>query len=400
MGGPALAALSLLAKISIVPVTLLGILLGTARAQTDGAPDTERYTLRAEVGLEYDSNAHRTEMSPGRTTLPSSPRRSSAWCWRGRSPTSSPTARSDAGGDGGRQDLRRAGRHRRERRDRPVVAGVGQGARPARDAHAVRRLLRSLPGSGEEADRPANDATSARSRRRAARLDPGQRVDLSLAGGYRWLVFKPDRDDDFNAPTAAIELRWTRPANDDADWEAAPAPLSNTGDSAGPALVIDCPPIVPPGLACSGPDSAHDEFLMTHLDVQRVGHVLIGAGYAFHLQPLEQLRRDGDAPRRDRALRHLAAGRPHAGGARRAALRLLPPGTRSAPRPSDNSFSSVREHRGREPLQRARRSVARAHASACRLVARYTFYANELGSPSISYRRQTMLLSVTGALEK
>ena len=36
-----------------------------------------------------------------------------------------------------------------------------------------------------------------------------------------------------------------------------------------------------------------------------------------------------------------------------------------------------------------------------RLVARYTFYANEIANASpISYQRQTLLLSVTGALEK
>ncbi len=43
---------------------------GTARAQTDGAPDTERYTLRAEVGLEYDTNAHRTEIVAGANNPP------------------------------------------------------------------------------------------------------------------------------------------------------------------------------------------------------------------------------------------------------------------------------------------------------------------------------------------
>src|SRR3954467_1235281 len=65
MGRPALAALSLLAMLG-----MLGMLHGTARAQTDGAPDTERYTLRTEVGLEYDTNAHRTEMVAGAKNAP------------------------------------------------------------------------------------------------------------------------------------------------------------------------------------------------------------------------------------------------------------------------------------------------------------------------------------------
>src|SRR4051794_38018682 len=62
---PALAALSLLAMIGMP-----GMLHGTARAQTDGAPDTERYTLRTEVGLEYDTNAHRTEIIAGANNPP------------------------------------------------------------------------------------------------------------------------------------------------------------------------------------------------------------------------------------------------------------------------------------------------------------------------------------------
>ena len=62
MGRPALAALSLLAMMEMVH--------GTARAQTDGAPETEHYTLRAEVGLEYDTNAHRTEIVAGANNPP------------------------------------------------------------------------------------------------------------------------------------------------------------------------------------------------------------------------------------------------------------------------------------------------------------------------------------------
>ncbi|HSY38743.1 MAG TPA: hypothetical protein VLA79_04415, partial [Polyangia bacterium] len=65
MGRPALAALSLLAMIGVH-----GMVHGTACAQADGAPDTERYTLRAEVGLEYDTNAHRTEMIAGADNPP------------------------------------------------------------------------------------------------------------------------------------------------------------------------------------------------------------------------------------------------------------------------------------------------------------------------------------------
>ena len=58
-------------------------------------------------------------------------------------------------------------------------------------------------------------------------------------------MFKPDRDDDFNAPTAAVELRWTRPANEDADWEVGTGAAFEYRRFGGPALVTDCPPIRP-----------------------------------------------------------------------------------------------------------------------------------------------------------
>src|ERR1700722_20365339 len=70
MGRPAPVALSLLARIGMASGLVIGLLHGTARAQTDGAPDTERYTLRAEVGLEYDTNAHRTEIIAGADNPP------------------------------------------------------------------------------------------------------------------------------------------------------------------------------------------------------------------------------------------------------------------------------------------------------------------------------------------
>src|SRR4051794_38142363 len=74
MGRPALAALSLLAnmgfKVGFAIGCVIGMVPGMARADIDGAPDTERYTLRAELGLEYDTNAHRTEIVAGANNPP------------------------------------------------------------------------------------------------------------------------------------------------------------------------------------------------------------------------------------------------------------------------------------------------------------------------------------------
>jgi hypothetical protein len=392
MGRPALAALSLLAIIVVVR--------GTARGATDGAPDTERYTLRTEVGLEYDTNAHRTEIIAGANNPPI---------------VASPLQRlvlagtlSDLIANG--QLLTLAATAAAKIYDAP--AAHGEDVAIAQSSLAWAKALGSratftLAGSYYEAFQPpakalieATEQRDFRSLAPTAQLGwiaaPG--FDLSLAGGYRWFVFKPDRDDDFSAPTAAAELRWTRPA-DDADWEVGTGAAYEYRRFGGPALVIDCPPIVPPGLVCSGPDGRHDHFLMTHLELQRVGHVLIGAGYAFHLNLSNSYS--------ETVMRHFVNARfaaPLPGGLTLAARAELlyahyPQGTPIGTVAVGNSFSSV-ESIEDENRSSVRVDLSRGLSEHLRLVARYTFYANELGNPSISYRRQTILLSVTGALEK
>ena len=87
------------------------------------------------------------------------------------------------------QDLRRAGGAQRERRDRPVVADVADGAGPRapgwrRPASTTRPSRAGRP----KAIRPASGATSARWRRRSS-CAPGSSngVELGVAAGYRWL---------------------------------------------------------------------------------------------------------------------------------------------------------------------------------------------------------------------
>ena len=261
MGRPALAALSLLAKIGTVSAGAR-MAHGTARAETDGAPDTERYTLRAEVGLEYDTNAHRTEIvaggeqpAAGRLAARAAGAGGDAVRRRRRRPAP------DAGRDRGRQDLRRA----RPPTDEDVAIAQSslawaKSARAAGDADALRRLLRGVPGAARRTwSTPASGATFARwRRRRSSAGSRPTRFDLSLSAGYRRFVFKPDRDDDFNAPTAAVELRWTRQTDDDADWEASTGAAFEHRAFGGPALTIDCPPrsVRPAGLRLLGPRHA------------------------------------------------------------------------------------------------------------------------------------------------
>ena len=183
---------------------VLGIVHGTARAQTDGAPDTERYTLRAEVGLEYDTNAHRTEIVAGANNPPL---------------VASPLERlvlagtlSDQVADGQLLTLAAtaAGKiydapaaYRRGRRHRPVVDRLGEDARTAGDADALRRLLRGLPGACEEPRRCQRTARLSLSRvDRPARLGPGRAVrpvdhrrlpKLLVQAGSRRRLQRPDR---------------------------------------------------------------------------------------------------------------------------------------------------------------------------------------------------------------
>jgi hypothetical protein len=394
MGRRALAALSLLATIGMVD--------GTAGANADGAPDTERYTLRAEVGLEYDTNAHRTELVAGANNPPL---------------VASPLERlvlagtlSDLIADG--QILTLAATAAGKIYNAPAAydedVAIAQSSIAWAKALSPRATLTVSGAYYEAFQAPAENLIDATERRDFRSLAPTaqlgfvlvDRLDLSLSAGYRMFLFKPDRNDDFNAPTAAVELHWNRQTEGDADWEASTGAAFEHRTFGGPALVIECPPIVPQGLACAGPDPRHDDFLMSHLDVLRVGRALVGAGYAFHYNHSNSY---GNTVMRHFMTARFAA--PLPGGftlAARGELLLafysqqVPIGAVSV----GNSFSSV------ESIDDENRSSVRVDLShelgeRLRVVARYTFYANELANASpISYQRQTLLLSLTGALEQ
>src|SRR3954470_12164039 len=264
MGRPALAALSLLAIMAME----LDLVQGRAHAQTDGAPETERYTLRAEVGLEYDTNAHRTEIVAGANNPPIIASALERLVLAG--------ALSDTIADG--QILTLAATAAGKIYDAPAAydedVAIAQSSLAWAKALSPRATL-TLSGAYYEAFQPpAANLIDATLRRDFRSLAPtaqlgfvvAERLDLSLSAGYRLFLFKPDRDDDFNAPTAAAELHWSRQTEGDADWEAGAGAAFEHRTFGGPALVIDCPPIVPKGLACAGSDTRHDDFLMSHLD--------------------------------------------------------------------------------------------------------------------------------------
>ncbi|HSS37394.1 MAG TPA: hypothetical protein VLT58_01375, partial [Polyangia bacterium] len=230
-----------------------------------------------------------------------------------------------------------------------------------------------------------------------------EHIDLAVTGGYRWFVFKPDRDVDFQAPTAGIDLRWARQPDSGADWEATLGAAYEYRTFGGPALTMDCPAAlrdrIPVGLACSGPDTRHDTFVMGHVQLTRVGRVLAGIGYA-----LQDNRSNSYG---ETVIRH-------AFGAR-FAVRL--PGRLMLAARGDLLLAFYSQHQpiGQvtilsattvESIDSENRSTFRVDLSRdltdrLQLLARYTFYANELGTDSnLSYRRQTALLSLLLTLDK
>ena len=390
---------------ALVAITLLAI-TGTARAQTNGAPDTERYTLRTEVGLEYDTNAHRTEVVAGANNPPL---------------VASPLERlvlagtlSDLVADG--QLLTLGATAAGKIYDAPAATDEDVAIAQSSIAWAKTlgpRATLTVSGAYYEAfQAPAKNLVDASERRDFRSLAStaqlgwiaAEHFDLSITAGYRNFLFKPDRDEDFNAPTAALELRWTRQISD-VDWEVSTGVAFEHRTFGGPALTIDCAQEITGSanqgpFVCASPDTRHDDFLMSHLDVLRVGAVLWGAGYALLYNRSNSY---GET-----VIRHIATVRfaaPLPGGLTLAARGELLLAFYSQQVPIGavavgNTFSSV------ESIDNENRSSVRVDLShdlgdSLRVVARYTFYVNEIANASpISYQRQTVLLSVTGALEK
>jgi hypothetical protein len=374
----------------------------TARAQTD-VPDSERYTLRAELGAEYDTNAHRAEVVAGAVNPPV---------------IASPLERlvvsgalSDVVADG--QAIALAA----------TVAGKLYDANGTHDEDVVvvsssaawqitvnEKSALTLSAAYYEAFQGAPDNLEDASLRRNFRslvpslqLDwsAAERVTLAASAGYRMFVFKPDRDIDFDAPTAGLELRWARQPDSGAEWEGAAGATFERRTFGGPAFIVGCPAPAQPNIPCSGPETRVDDFLMSHLEVTRTGRVLLGLGYAFQFNLSNSF---GETVMRHFAIGRFAVALP--GGfmlAARAELLFASyrdPVLVGVGPISPGSAISV-ESIGDENRSSVRIDLSRELGERLRLTARYTFYANELGTTApVSYRRQTLLLSLAFSLEK
>jgi hypothetical protein len=373
---------------------------GPAARAADGAGDaassTERFTLRAELGPELDTNAHRTEIvHVAGTTNPAL--------------VSSPLARaviaaslSDVVGDGHvvamSATLAAKVFEKSEARDEDV--GI------AESTLAWRSSL-TLAGAYYEAfQREAAAPVYSYDRRDFRSLTPtlrlgsavGGHAELGVGGGYRVFVFKPDRSFDFQAPTASLDLRWARETEDGgADWETTFRAAYERRAFDGHPFVPDatcptCPPI-------SGTGTRLDHFVTGALDVARTGRVLLGAGYALHVNRSNSF---GETVTRHFVTAHFAAALPlDLYLALRAEILFARYGdhvivAQQTSDPAGRTFVSIED----ENRNSARVDLSRNLTDRVQLIARYTFYSNELGAGDVTYRRQTALLSLAFTLEK
>lgn len=386
-------------------VVVLLLMTVAARAQEDGTPDTERLTLRAEAGLEIDSNAHRTEIVAGA----SNPALVTSLVQR----LVLSGALSDVVTEG--QVVSMGATLAGKLFDAAAAAdedvAIAQTSLAWQESFGGRAAL-TLSGAYYEAFQRASASLAAAVERRDFRsLAPtlqltwavAEHLDVSVTAGYRWFVFKPDRDFDFQAPTAGVELRWARQPDSGADWEATLGAAYEYRTFGGPALTTDCP-IAPPkmlpfGLACSGPDTRRDTFAIGHIELTRVGRVLAGVGYA--------LQGNRSNSYGETVLRNAVSVR----------IAVPLPGRLMLAARGDLLFAHYAEHQviGQMPIltgntiesiDNENRSTVRADLSRdlterLRLFARYTFYANEIATGSnLTYRRQTALLSLLLTLDK
>ena len=230
------------------------VVAAPASAQAQERVDNERYALRGELGAEYDSNAHRTEIVEDATNPPIQGSSLERLVLTGNlSDVVAPRHAVALSATAAAKIFNAAGA-----RDESVA--IAQTSAAWQVTTGPRSRL-TLSGNYYEAfQRDPSNAAAANERRDFRSLAPnvqlglGLRESLSLAasGGYRWLVFKPDRGIDFDGPTAGIGLRWMHQPEDGADWEASLGTALEHRRFGGPARVRAAPPSRT--RACPAPD--------------------------------------------------------------------------------------------------------------------------------------------------
>jgi hypothetical protein len=362
-----------------------------AGARAARAGETARYDLRGELGAEYDSNAHRTEIIDGIANAPI---------------VGSPLGRASLSGH-----LVDAVAEHQQVAVSATLAGKLFTAPAAHDEDVLlaatsarwRVAVNDKTGLGVQASdyeafqRASNTPADAADRRDFRSLTPALTIDARLgsnmvlagAAGYRSFVFKSDLDLDFHGPVGSLDLRWTHESADgSSDWE-----LTAGANAELRAFS---------GLAATGDGSTptqprQDTFLVGRLDLTRAGRVLLGGGYALQWNDSNSY---GDAlTRHVFALRFATALPLGCYLAARGELILAQYHNPVAlgQNPTTGALLSIDD----ENRNSLRVDLSRALTERLQLLARYTLYANEIGlSSSVAhYRRQTLLLSLAFTLD-
>jgi hypothetical protein len=385
------------AAVRVVGVAL-AILLPTGRARGEGG--TERYMLRAELGVEYDSNVHRTEILKGSVDPPPLQRSP-----LGRGVVTGSLSDIIAPGQDIALAATAAGKLFWEPAARDEDVAVAESAATWRLRLSPRAILSASGFYYEAVQRSSPDDAAASERRDFRSLTGGLRLGVALAphlelgagGGYRLFVFKPDRDFDFLAPSASLDLRWARESPDGAgaDWEAGLGASIERRAFAGLALVSSCAD--PPCLPTVGGAKRVDDLLVTHVEVARVEKLLVGAGYAFHYNRSNSF---GDSVLRHFVTARFAAPLPfeiYLTARAEVLFASYPQGTLVGQvAPAGSTFTSIED----ENRSNARVDLSRNLSDRLQLIARYTFYGPALGGTRVTYNRQTALLSLAFTLEK
>jgi hypothetical protein len=393
--------------LSLVPLALAASIAvePTARA-ADAAEDespSERYSLRAELGPELDTNAHRTEIVHVAGAV-NPPIVSSAL---GRAVLAGTL--SDVVGDGHQVAMTAtlAAKVFQNAAARDEDVGIAESTLMWRAPLGARSAL-ALAGAYYEAfQREAEAPIYSFDRRDFRSTTPtlrllrglGEHAELGAGAGYRIFVFKPDRSYDFQAPTASLDLRWGRETEDGAaDWELAiRAAYERRAFDSAPFVepmcptTGTCPPVV-------GTGTRLDHFATGAVDVARTGRVLVGAGYALHVNRSNSF---GETVLRHFLTAHFAAALPlELYVALRAEILFARYADHVVVAQADTvgrTFVSIED----ENRNNVRVDLSRNLTDRLQLIGRYTFYSNELGAGSVvSYRRQTALLSLAFTIEK
>jgi hypothetical protein len=217
---------------------------------------------------------------------------------------------------------------------------------------------------------------------------------LSAGAGYRWLLFKPQRDFDFVGPSGFLRYQQAAlaaPGEDAADWEwGLGASLEARRFASGRCQTLeDCPP------STSAP-VRQDRFAVIDAEVTRTGDVLLGAGAALHVVSSNSY---GESL--TRVVGTLRGVFPLAWQISLAArAELVATGYRQKVPVGHNPVSDMFVRIDEESRSTLRIDLARPLGSAAEVGVRYTFYTNAFRAGPVEFQRHTLLGYLALVLER